>query len=553
MNLTISKKWPFFSWLLALTLASPFAAIVWQSFANDQDIFNHLYQTVLPDYIFNSFALTVAVVAIATLIGVPCAWLIANYEFPLRRYFQWALILPLAMPSYVVAFVYTDLLECAGPIQTSLRQLLEPDTVGTHCYFQVRNLGGASLMLALVLFPYIYLLMRACFNEQSSSLINSARVMGCNTWQTFYRLSFPLARPALAVGITLVAMETLADFAVVKYFAVSTLTTAVYDTWLGYGSLAAAARISAIMLLAIFLLIGIEKYARRQQKYYQHAVGQETIVRPKLKRPQQIITLLFLSIVFFAAFLFPFLRLIEFAFDYFSESWNAEFIEYSLNSLLVASLVSLFCLLFGLIFGYYKRLSQSKTREVPGKLASAGYALPGTVLAIGVLIPLTMMDSGVNSLFKSMGTSGPGLILSGSLFAIIFGYVIRFSAIAVGSVDASLAKVPPSLDMASTTMGLSPLKTMFKVHMPLVSKGLFVAALLVFIESMKELPAALLLRPFGFESLATYVYQFVSDEQLELGALAAIVIVVVGLIPLIFLDKYLDSTQPSNSKHAKRQ
>lgn len=543
MNLSISKKWPVFSWLLALTLSSPFIAIVWQSFADDQEIFYHLFQTVLPDYVFNSFAITLAVILIATVIGVPSAWLIANYDFPLRRFFQWALILPLAMPSYVVAFVYTDLLECAGPIQSGMRDIFRAEEIGTHCYFQVRSLGGASLMLALVLFPYIYLLMRTCFNEQGSSLINSARVMGCNAWQTFYRLSFPLARPALVVAITLVAMETLADFAVVKYFAVSTLTTAVYDTWLGYGSLAAAARISAIMLLVIFLLVGLEKYARKQQQYYQQAAGQEKSFRVKIRGSQKWMTLVFLSFILFASFVFPFLRLIQFAIEYFAESWTSEFFEYSFNSLLVASTVSVFCLLVGLVLSYFKRLSNDKTRSVPGKLASAGYALPGTVLAIGVLIPLSQFDFGLNALFKWFGADAPGLIFSGSLFAIIFGYVIRFSAIALGSVEASLSKVSPSLDMASTTMGNSPLKTMYKIHLPLVSKGLFAAALLVFIESMKELPAALLLRPFGFESLATYVYQFVSDEQLELAALAAIVIVLVGLIPLIFLNQYLDRSQ----------
>ncbi|MCW8998190.1 MAG: ABC transporter permease subunit, partial [Kangiellaceae bacterium] len=326
----------------------------------------------------------------------------------------------------------------------------------------------------------------------------------------------------------------------VKYFAVSTLTTAVYDTWLGYGDLTAAARISSLMLVFIFILIAIEKLGHQKRKYYQKSTGQSNDARKQLSGREALIVLSFLILVFTASFLFPFLTLAKYAIEYFEQSWNNQFLEYSFNSLFVAILVSLICLFIGLLLAYFKRLSVAKSSAIPGKLSSTGYALPGTVLAIGVLVPLTLLDYKINDIFEYFELPAPGLIFSGSLFAIVFAYVVRFSAISVGAIESSLTKVSPSIDMVSATMGISPLKRMFKIHLPLVKKGLLAATTLVFIESMKELPAALLLRPFGFETLATHVYQFVSDEQLELAALSAIVIVFVGLIPVILLNRFLE-------------
>jgi len=320
------------------------------------------------------------------------------------------------------------------------------------------------------------------------------------------------------------------------------LTTAVYDTWLGYGSLAAAARLSVLMLAVLFVLISVERLGRKKQRHYQRGSGQETIVRHKLTGVRAILASVFCGGIFMAGFGVPFISLIDMAINYFDESFNSQFFEYSINSLLLASGVAFICLVIAIVLGFYKRLAATKASEITPKLASTGYALPGTVLAIGVLIPLSLFDHGINGLIESMGLTGPGLLLSGTVFAIVAGYVVRFSAIAIGSVESSLNKVSPSIDMVSVTLGTSPLKMLFKVHFPLIKKGCFAGALLVFIESMKELPAALLLRPFDYETLATYVYQFVSDEQLEQGALAAIVIVVVGLIPLLFLNRSLEQS-----------
>ncbi len=539
MKLTIAKTWSVSSWLITLILFSPVVAIFGLSVYAEDSLFSHLWQSVLPDYILNSIKVTLGVVIGSLLLGIPCAWLVANYNFPMRKHFIWLLLLPLALPSYVVAFVFTDLLECAGLVQGFIRGLM-PTQSGTQCYFEVRSIGGSIVVLSMVLFPYIYMLARAAFMGQSSDMLNSAKIMGATGWQVFYRVSLPLARPAIIVAMALVAMETLADFAVVKYFAVSTLTTAVYDTWLGYNDLAAAAKISSLMLLFVFSLIYLEKYARRKQKYYQKNSTNIGHNRQSLSGFKRFFALLFLFLVFALSFLLPFSALLIYALDYFAQSWNAKLFELSANSFLVACIVGVLCLLIGLVLVYFKRLSNTQQSETTNKLSSTGYALPGTVLAIGVLIPLSYFDGGINQLFAMLGLTEPGLILSGSLFAIIFAYTVRFAAIAIGAVESGLSKISPSLDMASITMGYSPLQTMIRVHFPLVKKSLLVAFVLVFVECMKELPAALLVRPFGFETLATYVFQYVSDEQLEVAALPALLIVFVSLVPVIFLNKLLE-------------
>ena len=543
MLIVLNKKWPAFSWLLSFLLFLPLLAIVWQSFGDDADVFAQLWQTVLPDYLVNTLLVVVSVSLLVLVIGVPIAWLVAMCQFPLRHIFVWGMLLPLAMPSYVVAYVYTDLLEYAGPIQSTLRDIFGWRSAQDYAFFDVRTWFGASTMLALVLYPYVYLLARTAFLEQSQSLAQSARMLGANAWQSFWRVSLPLARPAIAVAVALVAMESLADFAVVHYFAVPTLTTAVYDTWLGYGSLAAAARLSGLMLAVLFVLIALERVGRAKQRHYQRSDSREPAIRYQLTGAYKWLATLLCSVVFLAGFGIPFISLVNMAIDYFDVSWNHQFFEYSVNSLMLATTVSAVCLAIAVLLGYFKRVANTQSAQLAPKIASTGYALPGTVLAIGVLIPLSLFDHGINDFLNSLGIDGPGLILSGTVFAIAAGYIVRFCAIAIGSVESSLNKISPSIDMVTMTLGKSPLAMLFKVHLPLIKKGCFAAILLVFIESMKELPAALLLRPFNYETLATYVYQFVSDEQLEYGALAAIVIVVVGLIPLIFLNRSLEQQQ----------
>jgi iron(III) transport system permease protein len=540
MILGLARSWSLAGYAVATILVLPLVALILQALQPDEAVFGHLMATVLPTYIINSLLLIFWVSLGALLLALPCAWLMARCEFVGRRYLQWALLLPLAMPGYIVAYVYTDLLDYAGPVQRSLRTIFSWSSPQDYFFPDIRTLGGAACMLSLVLFPYIYLLARTAFMEQSLSLAHASRIMGCSPWQSFWRLSLPMARLALAVGVALVAMETAADFATVNYFAVPTLTTAVYDTWLGYGNLTAAAKLSAIILLVVFSLIGFERFARRKQQLFQKQSRIQVIDLYRLSTAQTAVALSFCATLLLLAFLLPFGILLSYAIGYFEQSWDKSFWLLSLNSLSLALITSLICCLIALLLMFVRRISPRPSDALPSRLASTGYALPGTVLAIGVLVPLTMLDFAINDLADLLGLNGPGLILTGSVVALIFAFCVRFVAIAIGSVESSYKRISPSLDMVSLTMGQGPRQLLQKVHLPLLGKGLFAGALLVFIESMKELPAALLLRPIGFENLATYVFQFVSDEKLEHGALAAIVIVLVGLVPLIYLNRSLE-------------
>lgn len=532
--------WTVSSWGLALLLTLPILALVIEALLPAEDIFRHLWNTVLPTYIHNTFWLVLLVLGFSLICGVPAAWLMAMCELPGKRWLQWALILPLAMPSYIVAFVYTDLLDYSGPLQLALRDIFGWQSAADYYFPPIRSLGGAALVLGLVLYPYVYLLARTAFLEQSTSLIQSSRLLGCTPWQSFKRVSLPLARPSIAVGLSLVAMETLADFGTVKFFAVNTLTTAVYDTWLGYGSLNAAAKIAAIMLLVVMVLLSLERMSRKRQQVFQKNMGHEQSCGYRLTGPARLGALLFCWSLVLFGFLLPFVILGYHAVNYFDQAWNARFFEYSFNSLWLSALVSVVALAVALLLGMTHRLRGKPHTAMPLRLASMGYALPGTVLAIGVLVPLTGLDFAINDLALWLGLAEPGLVFTGTMTAIAFGYLVRFGAMAVGAVESSINKVSPSLDMVTQTLGYGPGAMIMKVHMPLIRKGMLAGTLLVFIECMKELPAALLLRPFNFQTLATYVYQFVSDEQLELGALPAIVIVLVGLVPLIFLNRSLE-------------
>ncbi|MFM5530670.1 ABC transporter permease [Aeromonas veronii] len=533
--------WMTGSWAIALLLGLPVIALLFSAFSAEGDLFRHLADTVLLDYLGNTLGLVVGVVLLSLLFGVPTAWLVAMCQVPGRSALQWALMLPMAMPSYIVAYVYTDLLDYSGPLQAGLRALFGWNSPADYWFPAIRSLGGAAWVLALVLFPYVYLLTRASFLEQSVSLIHSSRLLGCTPWQSFRRLSLPLARPAIMVAVSLVAMETLADFATVHFFAINTLTTAVYDTWLGYGSLATAAKLSCLMLLAVVLLIALERRSRSRQQVFQKSMGHEQPLRYPLKGMSRWLAGLWCWGLVLAGFGLPFVILLDYGVRYFELSWTPEFVRFAGNSLAISALTALLAMGIALLIGFCRRLDGGIKSLLPLRIAAMGYAMPGTVLAIGVLVPLTALDFAINDLAEWLGRQGPGLLLTGTITAIVFGYLVRFVAIAIGSVESSMGKISPSLDMAARSLGQGDGAMLRRVHLPLVRRGLFAGAMLVFIESMKELPAALLLRPFNFDTLATHVYQFVSDEMLERGALGAIVIVLVGLLPLIWVNRSLDS------------
>ncbi|EKO3477791.1 ABC transporter permease [Vibrio fluvialis] len=531
--------WKTSSVALATLLVLPILAIFFTAIGQTDDVFAHLMSTVMPTYAFNTVVLTLSVMALALLFGIPSAWLMAMCRLPGEKVLQWALVLPLAIPGYIVGYIFTGWFDYAGPIQVWLRA--QTGWMAGEYYFpDIRSLAGASIVLALVLYPYVYLMCRAAFMEQNVSLLQSARLLKCSPWESFRRISLPLVRPSIAVALSLVAMETVGDFGTVSYFAVNTLTTAVYDTWMNYSNLTAAAKISAVMLVIVLLLLSAERYSRRRQKLYQSQFNSHEDFRYALRGWKKWLALLWCWGLVCVAFIFPLLQLLSYAYTYFEQSWTAEFREYALNSLQVSLSAAVIGVAVALVVNFYSRLKSNRVSVALMRLSSMGYAVPGTVLAIGVMVPVLTLDHAVNDVAKAMQWGRPGLIFSGTMFAIIFALIVRFSAVAIGSIESSLNKISPSLDMAARTMGCQANTMLWRIHLPLVRRGALIAGLLVFIESMKELNAALLLRPFNFETLATYVYNYASDEHLELAALPAVLLVLVGLIPLVVVNRSLE-------------
>lgn len=527
--------------LLAFLLATPLIALFSEALLGDGDSFEYIKQTVLTDYVINTLVLVLSVGFLVFIIGVPLAWLMAVCEFPGKAFFKWALVLPLAMPAYLVAYTYTDLLDYAGPVQIALREWFGWQSHNDYWFFDIRSIEGAALMLALVLYPYVYLLVRASFLEQNATLTQVARTLGHSPFKCFFKVSLPIARNAIIAGVALVMMESMADFATVHYFAVSTLTTAVYDTWLGHYDLASAAKISAIMVMGMFALLYIERVQNGRKKTGADAKISQQKLAYHLTPIQSVFALIFCALILVIAFVIPAAVLLGYAVDYYEESWSTGLFDYAANSIFIAAIAAGLALLLSVILNYINRSHPHKMQSFSLKAASTGYAIPGTVMAIGVLIPLSFLDTNINEAAEYFGLEAPGLILSGSVVAIILAHLVRFIAISNKSIEASYSKISPSLDMVSKTMGQNGLQLLRKVHLPLIRKSALVASLLIFVESMKELPAALLLRPFDFQTLPTYVYQFASDEQLEIAALGAILIVVVGLIPLILLNRSIDA------------
>ena len=528
-------------WVVTCLLITPILALILSAFRiDDSGSFQHLIDTVLLDYSLNTLRLILGVIVLSFIFALPVAWFVACCEFPSRTILQWALMLPLAIPPYIVAIVYTDLLDFSGPLQHLLRAIMGWQNAADYYFPDIRSIWGATLILSLTLYPYLYLMLRGAFLGQSGGLFQAARSLGLSPWRAFFRVSLPLSRSAIAVGLSLIAMETLGDFATVDYFAVSTLTTAVYNTWLELGSLTTAAKISSLMLLGLVILISLENFSRRKQKIYQRSGATHTELRFVLQSWQKWAVITFSWGLLFCAFLLPLSTLLYYATHYFTQSLNASLWQYTINSFWLAIIVAFLALLIALIVNFYQRLSPGIIAKSCIRLSSLGYAVPGTVVAIGVLIPLTSIDIGLNRLLVEYGFSRVGLLFSGTLFILVIGYLVRFSAIAVGSIDSSLAQVSPSLDLASRSLGQNAAQTIRRVNLPLITKGMLTAFILVFIEAMKELPTALLLRPFNFETLATYVYQFVSDEMIEYAALPALLIVFMGLVPFIIVNRLLE-------------
>ncbi len=516
----------------SLLLALPILTVASHLLSGSLSVWQHLYETVLWDYLYNSWWLMLGVGLGVLIIGVPAAWLTSLCDFPGRDFFTWALLLPLAVPAYIIAYTYTGMLDFSSPLQTAMRSWL-----GNEWFFNIRSLPGAIVMLTLVLYPYVYLLGRTAFLEQSASIVEASRTLGYNYRQTTMRLVLPMARPAIVAGLTLALMETLADFGTVQYFGVSTFTTGIFRAFYGFGDVAAASQLSSILLSFVVVLILLERYSRRQIRY--HTVKGKTSQRIRLTGMKAALAIVACGLPFLFGFLIPALQLLYWSLV--KANIDSDFAVLAWNSFSLAFMAAVIAVFMALLLAYAKRFYQRK--KVIGAavaMSSMGYALPGTIIAIGVIIPFSWLDHQLIIAAERWLGIDIGLLFSGTLVALLFAYTVRFLAVSLGSVDSGLQKIKPNLDQAASLLGYRPLKILRKIHMPLLSGSLLTALLIVFVDVLKELPATLILRPFNFNTLAVRAYELASDERLIDAAPASLLIVLVGLLPVILLSRSIN-------------
>ncbi len=536
-------RWSVMTVLIALLISTPILTVASNIFIPAGDIWAHLASTVLDDYVLNSFLLMIGVGFGVFVIGVGTAWLVTMYQIPGHRFFEWGLLLPMAMPAYIMAYTYTDFLDYAGPFQSMLRNLFGWG-IGDYWFPEIRSLGGAVIVMSLVFYPYVYLLARAAFLEQSVSLLEASRGLGATAWQSFYKIALPLARPSIVAGLSLALMETLNDFGTVEYFGVQTFTTGIYRTWFGLGERTAAAQLAAFLLLFILVLIVLERWSRNKIDFRQSGTSRYK------KLPDYQLTggkrfggwlACFLPVLF--GFLIPVVLLIEMMISNFSQAVDTRFAEYGLNSLILAGITGVLAIIIALVMAYSRRLNPTSLTRISTRIGSMGYAIPGSVIAVGILIPLGWFDNTLDAWLRSAFGISSGLLLSGTIVALVFAYLVRFLAVAYNTVESSLAKITFNMDEAARGLGYRYGSILRKIHMPMMSGSLFAAFMLVFLDVMKELPATLIVRPFNFDTLAVQVYRLASDERLAESSGAALAIVLAGIIPVILLSRSISRSR----------
>lgn len=542
--------WRLGSLFLALLVMMPILSVLCIAFQPSGDIWTHLLDTTFRLYVTNSIVLMIGVGISVLLTGITTAWLVTMCQFPGRKLFEWLLLFPLAIPTYVIAYAYTDLLEYSGLIQELLRGMFGWQKED-YWFPQIRSTGGAIFVMGLVLYPYVYLLARSAFLEQSVNLLEASQALGRGPWLTFFSVSLPGARPAIVVGLALVLMETLNDYGTVSFFAVPTLTAGLIDVWLGLGSLPAGAQIASLMLLFATLLLFLEQISRGKRRYYQQLSSRfKALPNYKLKGFKRLVAIFICCIPIGIGFIIPVLILSNLSIKYFTRSWTQDFQSLAFNSLFLSALAAILCVALGLFVSYSRRLNSGHVVGLTTRMASLGYAIPGAVLAIGILVPFAAFDNFLDNLMRNMFGISTGLILSGTIAAVLFAYVVRFMMIAIGQIGSSLEKIPSAIDMAARTLGYNAGETMVRYHIPLIRGGVLTALTIVFVDCMKELPATLILRPFGFETLATHVYHYASDEMLGEAALGSILIVASGLLPVILLSRLISLSRQSATKYS---
>ncbi|MDP2063406.1 MAG: iron ABC transporter permease [Phaeovulum sp.] len=532
-----SPGWSLAAVLIAALVVGPLLAVGWIALFPDENIWPHLMATAMPRYITNTAVLAFGVGGLAAAIGAGSAWLVVMYRFPFSGLLEWLLLLPLAIPAYVGAYALADFLDYSGPVQIALREAFGWQSARDYWFPAARSRSMAVLVLAGALYPYVYLLARAAFRELSGGSYEVARALGAGPWAVFWRVGLPLARPAIAAGAAISMMETVADFGVVDYFGIQTLTLGVFSTWLEAGNAGGAAQIALVMLAAVGMLLAFEKHSRRRARYHGSARQPRPVVRAPLQGARAWAATLLCAAPFGFGFMLPVLVIGRHALAN-PNSWFGPGLARALgNTLAVCGIAAALTVIAALVMVYGTRLTGRRLPRTLLPLTTLGYAAPGAVLAVGILIPLAALDHRIADAWLALTGTDPGLLLTGSAAAVVLAYLVRFFAVAEGAVDGAFGRISPSLPMAARSLGRNATGALREVYLPLMRGSVASALLLVFVDCVKELPATMLLRPFNFETLATRVHEKASLENLGDAAPAALLVMAVGLAAVALLAR----------------
>lgn len=526
--------WRISVFAIALPVIVPIAVVLFSLFQPTHDVWDHLIKHVLSGLLVNTFWLLLGVGIITAILGVILAWLTAVCDYPGRKIFSWALLLPLAIPTYVLAFVSIGIFDFSGPLQSFLREWFGP---GNYWFPEIRSTGGVVTVMSLALYPYVYLIARNAFSTQGVRTLEAAQSLGMSRVSGFFRVALPMARPWIAGGLMLALMETLADFGAVSIFNYDTFTTAIYKAWFGFFSLAAASQLSSILIMIVFVIIVIEQRMRMKMRYYQPGKHGKNIERYRLKGFNKWAAFSLSFIVLLIAFVIPLAQLLIWSLEVVTEEFNSRYFGFLTHSLMLAVLAALVTCFFVLILSYSKRHSPDRTMNFFVRTSTLGYALPGTILAVGIFIPVAFIDNVYINLSNSFFGIDAGPLLQGSLLVMVMAYIVRFMAAGFHSIDNAMQRVTKNIDEAARLMDLKGMAMLRKIHAPILRGGILTALTLVFVDVMKEMPITLMMRPFGWDTLAVKIYELTSEGEWERAALPAVTLIAAGLIPVILLTR----------------
>ncbi|WP_046179657.1 ABC transporter permease [Domibacillus tundrae] len=526
------NSWSIMSIIFTLLILSPALSIFFQIFEKPNENWAHIQEFLLKNYIQNTLMIVFFTGLFSILIGVSLAWFVTAYRFPLRRFFKWGLILPLAIPPYIGAYTYHGIVNYTGVLQSTLRN--EFNITANPAYFDIMNIPGAIFIFTIFLYPYVYIITRAYLEQQSASLIENARLLGSGPLELFFRVIMPISRTAIIGGASLVILEVLNDYGVVSYFGIQVITTAIFQAWFGMSDVASAIKLAGMLMAIVFLILFLEKVLRGRKQYSYSNAKVRPLEPISLSREKTILLFGYVMFIFTAGFLIPFVQLFQWMMMTYEKVVSPDFLQLIFNSVYVSLISAFIIMIIALVIGNFIRLSDSPWSKAVSRVTVLGYSIPGAVIAIGVLTFFLWLDRHLNTVYTALGIDAP-IILSLGLGMLIFAYVSRFLAIGFNPVDAGFDKIGRSFTEASRLLGTSLMRTFFKVDLPMIRGAVFGGFTLVFIEVMKELPLTLLLQPFNFYTLSTKAFQYANDEAVHEAALASMLIILIsGLSIFVF-------------------